>query len=239
LAGTPRAHLRAESSYLAAVLTVHHLDRSRSHRVLWLLEELGVPYEIVRYARDPVTMLAPPSLAKVHPLGKSPVITDGETTVAESAAILEYLAETHGGGAWVPAPGTPENRRCRYFLHYAEGSLMPLLLVKLIASRISGSKVPFFLRPVTRGIAKQINRGFTDPNLERHLAFLEAELTDRTWLCGAQPTIADIQMSYPVEAAVARGGAGAMPNLSAYLERMRARPAFARALAKGGPVMPD
>lgn len=221
------------------MLTVHHLERSRSHRVLWLLEELGVPYEITRYQRNPETMLAPPELAKIHPLGKSPVVADGEHVVAESGAILEYLAERHGGGKWAPAAGTAAAERCRYFLHYAEGSLMPILLVKLIAAKVRGGKVPFFVRPITKKIGQQIDRGYSDPNLKRHLAFLEQELEGKTWLCGGEePTIADIQMSYPVEAAVARGGAKS-PNLTAYLERMRARPAYGRAIEKGGPIMLD
>lgn len=207
--------------------------------MLWLLEELGVPYELKRYQRHPETMLAPPELAKVHPLGKSPVVTDGEEVIAESAAILEHLAERHGGGQWVPAAGTPAAQRCRYFLHYAEGSLMPILLVKLIAMKVKTGKVPFFVRPITRKVGQQIDRGYSDPNLTRHLAFLEQELEGRTWLCGGdEPTIADIQMSYPVEAAVSRGGAKT-PNLTAYLERMRKRPAYARAIEKGGPIMID
>lgn len=220
------------------MLTVHHLERSRSHRVLWLLEELGVPYEIKRYERDPKTMLAPPSLAKVHPLGKSPVVTEGEEVIAESGAILEYLAEKHGGGKWVPAAGTAAQQRCRYFLHYAEGSLMPILLVKLISSKVRTGKVPFFVKPITKKVSQQIDRGYCDPNLKRHLEFLEGELEGRQWLCGDEPTIADIQMSYPIEAAVSRGGAKS-PNLTKYLERMRARPAYERALEKGGPVMVD
>lgn len=219
------------------MLTVHHLERSRSHRVLWLLEELGVPYEIKRYQRDPKTMLAPPELAKVHPLGKSPVITEGDQVIAESGAILEYLAEQHGGGKWVPSAAAAK-QRCRYFLHYAEGSLMPILLVKLISTKVRTGKVPFFIKPITTKIADQIDRGYCDPNLKRHLEFLEGELEGRQWLCGDEPTIADIQMSYPVEAAVSRGGARS-PNLTKYLERMRARPAYARALEKGGPVMID
>lgn len=221
------------------MLTVHHLEKSRSHRVLWLLEELGVPYELKVYHRDPRTMLAPPELAKVHPLGKSPVVTEDGATFAESAAILEYLAERHGGGRWVPAAGTPAQQRCRYFLHYAEGSLMPILLVKLISSQMRSKKVPFLVRPIARAISGQLDRSYTNPNLDRHLAFLEAELADRTWLCGDEPTIADVQMSYPVEAAVARAGGRSMKNLQRYLERIRARPAYARALDKGGPVMLD
>lgn len=204
--------------------------------MLWLLEELGFPYEIVRYPRDPRTMLAPPALREVHPLGKSPVLTDGEITVAESAAILEYLAEKPGGEAWLPAVGTESHRRCRYFLHYAEGSLMPILLVKLIVSKLRSRAVPFLIRPITRKVADQIDGSYTDPNLTRHLAFLESELADRPWLAGDSPTIADVQMSYPIEAAVARGGAST-PNLLRYLDRIRARPAYIAALAKGGPVM--
>ena len=153
------------------MLTVHHLERSRSHRVLWLLEELGVPYEIVRYQRDPKTMLAPPELAKIHPLGKSPVITEGDAVIAESGALLEYLAEHHGGGKWTPAAGTPAHQRCRYFLHYAEGSLMPILLVKLITSKLRSGKVPFFIKPITKKIADQIDGSYSNPNLTKHLAF--------------------------------------------------------------------
>jgi glutathione S-transferase len=221
------------------VITVHHLERSRSHRVLWLLEELGVPYELVRYARDAKTMLAPPQLRAVHPLGKSPVITEDGQTIAESAAILEYLAERHGGGSWIPARDTPAFHRCRYFLHYAEGSLMPVLLVKLIAARVKDSRrVPFFVRPIVRAVGKQIDDGYSAPNLARHLEFLEAELAKGPWLCGESPTIADVQMSYPIEAAVARGRASS-PNLLRYLELARSRPAYQRALAKGGPVMPE
>lgn len=221
------------------MLTVHHLEKSRSHRVLWLLEELGVPYEIVSYQRDPKTMLAPPELAKVHPLGKSPVITDGGAAIAESAAILEHVAEKYGEGKWAPAAGSEAAQRCRYFLHYAEGSLMPILLVKLISSKVRSGKVPFFIKPITKKIADQVDRGYCDPNLKRHVGFLEQELEGKSWLCGGEePTIADIQMSYPVEGLLSRGGAKA-PNLTKYLERMRARPAYARALEKGGPVMPD
>jgi glutathione S-transferase len=220
------------------MLTVHHLERSRSHRVLWLLEELGTPYEIVRYARDPKTILAPPDLQKIHPLGKSPVITEDGVTIAESGAILEYLVEKHGNGRFAPAPGTPEHRRYRYFLHYAEGSLMPPLLVALIAARIKGAKMPFFAKPIAKKVAGTIESGYITPNLTRHLAFLEQELAGRTWFCGDELTAADIQMSYPLEAAATRAGDAAQtPNLQRVLAAMRARPAYLRALEKGGPVM--
>jgi glutathione S-transferase len=222
------------------MITVHHLERSRSHRVLWLLEELGVPYEIVRYQRDPKTILAPPALREIHPLGKSPVITDDGVTVAESGAILEYLVERHGGGKLVPKVGTPEHLRYRYFLHYAEGSLMPPLLVKLIATKIKTGKMPFFARPIAKRIARTIESSFVDPNLTRHLAFLEAELASRPWFAGDELTAADVQMSYPLEAATARGGDAAQtPNLQRVLAAMRARPAYARAIERGGPITLD
>ena len=218
------------------MVVVHHLENSRSQRVLWLLEELGVAYEIVRYARDPKTILAPPELREIHPLGKSPVVTDDGVTVAESGAILEYLVEKHGKLA--PKAGTPEHRRYRYFLHYAEGSLMPPLLVKLITTRVRTAKMPFFAKPIARKIAGTIDRGFVEPNLERHLAFLERELDGRAWFTGDELTAADVQMSYPLEAAVSRAGvAAATPNLTRVLGAMRARPAYARAIEKGGPVM--
>lgn len=218
------------------MITVHHLERSRSQRVLWLLEELGLPYELKVYKRDPETLLADPALRQVHPLGKSPVVVDGDRTLAESGAILEHLVERHGDGRLAPARGTPERDRYSYWLHYAEGSLMPILLVKLIAERIRTAKVPFFLKPVTGKIGKQLGTTFVDPNLTRHLDFMESELSGRAWFAGDQLTAADIQMSYPVEAASARGGLGSRPNLSRFLDAVRARPAYKRALERGGPV---
>ena len=219
------------------MIVLHHLERSRSHRVLWLLEELGLPYEIVRYARDPKTSLAPPALRAIHPLGKSPTITDGEVTVAESGAILEYLVERYGGGRLVPAAGTPEHRRYRYYMHYAEGSLMPLLLMKLMAIKIKGAKVPFFIKPVTRMVAQNIGSSYVDPNLARHLAFLETEVTSRAWFTSDALTAADIQMSYPLEAATSRAKDAAGPNLTRVLAAMRARPAYVRAVERGGPIL--
>ena len=222
------------------MISVHHLERSRSHRVLWLLEELGLPYELVRYQRDPKTMLAPPALQAIHPLGKSPVVTDDGVVLAESAAILEYLVERHGGGKLAPAPGTAAHVRYRYFLHYAEGSLMPPLLVKLIARKIATAKMPFFAKPIAKKIAGTIERSFADPNLTRHVAFLEAELSGRSWFVGDELTAADIQMSYPLEAVASRGGGTAKtPHIARVLAAMRARPAYARAIERGGPTMLD
>jgi glutathione S-transferase len=218
------------------MITVHHLNNSRSQRVLWLLEELELPYEIVYYQRDPKTMLAPPSLRAVHPLGKSPVVTTEGLVLAESGAILESLIERHGKGRMAPAAGTPEALRYRYWMHYAEGSAMPPLLLKLIFDQIEKAKMPFFARPIAKGIASKAKAAFIMPNITNHLNFLEGELGKSEWFAGADFTGADIQMSFPVEAALARGGLDAKrPKLMAYLERIHARPAYQRALERGGP----
>lgn len=219
------------------MITVHHLDNSRSQRVLWLLEELELPYEIVHYQRDPKTMLAPPSLRAVHPLGKSPVVTtDDGLTLAESGAIVETVIERYGNGRLAPAAGTPEALRYRYWLHFAEGSAMPPLLLKLVFDKIEKSKMPFFARPIARAIASKAKAGFITPNITSHLDFMEGELGKTKWFAGNAFSGADIQMSFPVEAAAARGGLDASrPRLMAYLERIHARPAYQRALDRGGP----
>jgi glutathione S-transferase len=218
-------------------ITVHHLENSRSQRVLWLLEELGVPYEVRRYARNKKTMLAPPELRQVHALGKSPVITDGHVTVAESGAIVEYLLDTHDAtGRLRPPAGTEARRRFTYWLHFAEGSAMPPLLMKLVFDQVRKARVPFFVKPVVRAIADKVTAGFITPNIESQLAFMEAELGARDWFAGGIFTAADIQMSFPLEAAQARGGLDARyPKLAAWLERIHARPAWQRALEVGGP----
>ncbi len=218
------------------MITLHHLENSRSQRVLWLLEELGLPYEVKRYERDKATMLAPPALKKVHPLGKSPVITEGGVTVAESGAIVEYLLDEHGAGRLRPAAGTPERRRYTYWLHFAEGSAMPPLLMKLVFDKVRSAPMPFFIKPVARGIADKVMSSFVSPNIEQQLAFMESELATRPWFAGAEFSAADIQMSFPLEAAAARAGLGAAhPKLMAFLSRIHARPAYQRALAAGGP----
>ena len=218
------------------MIIVHHLNNSRSQRVLWLLEELGLDYEVRRYERDSATMLAPPELRAVHPLGKSPVITDGERVLAESGAIMEYLVEAHGNGRLVPAPGTPERLRYRYWLHYAEGSAMPPLLLKLVFDRIGKTRMPFFVKPVARAIADRARKGFIQPQIDRHLDYMEAELGRGTWFAGEEFTAADVQMSFPLEAAAARAGLdGRRPRLMEFLSRIHARPAYQRALARGGP----
>ncbi len=218
------------------MITVHHLNNSRSQRILWLLEELGVPYEIKRYQRDPKTMLAPPELRAIHPLGKSPVITDDGLTLAESGAIVEYLADRYGAGRLIPAAGTPARLRCNYWLHYAEGSAMPPLLMKLVFNRVRTAPAPFFVKPIARGIADKVERGFIDPQLRLHLDYLEGELGKSAWFGGDDFSVADIQLSFPLEAFAARGGLDDRhPRLAAFLQRIHARPAYQRALQQGGP----
>lgn len=218
------------------MLTVHHLNNSRSQRVLWLLEELGLPYEVKRYQRDRKTMLAPPELKAVHPLGKSPVITDGEATLAESGAIVEYLIERYGNGRLAPRRGTPEHLRYTYWLHYAEGSAMPPLLLKLVFDRIGSAPMPFFAKPIVRTIVDKAMKGFVGPQLKTHLDFMETELGKSEWFAGGEFTAADIQMSFPAEAAASRAGLDASrPRLWAWLQRIHARPACQRALEVGGP----
>ena len=202
-------------------IIVHHLENSRSQRILWLLEELGLPYEVKRYARDPKTMLAPPSLKAIHPLGKSPVIDDGGFILAETGAITEYLVEKADGRL-----GPPAHReaalRYRHFLHYAEGSLMPPLLLLLVIARLG-----LLGRPARKPIQKM---------LDVHLDWLEAELADRPWFAGEDFTAADVMMSFPLEAARQRGGLDeSRPNLLDWLERIHARPAYGRGLERGGP----
>ena len=217
------------------MITVHHLNNSRSQRILWLLEELGQPYEIRRYQRDPKTMLAPPELRAVHPLGKSPVISDDGLVLAESGAIVEYLADRYAAGTLIPAHGTPARLRCNYWLHYAEGSAMPPLLLKLVFRRVAVAPMPFFVKPIAKGIARKVQRGFVDPQLKLHLDYLESELGDGEWFAGAAFSVADIQLSFPLEAFAARGGLDAgYPRLSAFLQRIHARPAYRRALERGG-----
>ena len=218
------------------MLTIHHLNNSRSQRVIWLLEELGVEYRVQHYARDAKTMLAPPELLKVHPLGKSPIITDDDNTVAESGAIIDYLVERHGKGRLQPAPGTPERLRYTYWMHYAEGSAMMPMLLKLIFSHMPKQPMPFIVRPVVRGIADKVCLTFVDPMLKLHLDFMEGELAKQEWFAGADFSAADIQMSFPIEVAAARGGLDASrPRLFAFLKRVQARSAYRKALEVGGP----
>jgi glutathione S-transferase len=218
------------------MVTVHHLNNSRSQRVLWLLEELGVPYEVERYERDAKTLLAPASLLAVHPLGKSPVITDGDITVAESGAIVEYLVDRYGGGRLIPPASTAERMRYTYWLHYAEGSAMPPLLLKLVFDRVGTTPLPWPLSAMARRIAGTVQGAFIAPQLRRHLDFMESELALRPWFAGAEFTAADVQMSFPLEAAQSRAGLNASrPKLVDFLSRIHGRDAYKRALERGGP----
>jgi glutathione S-transferase len=218
------------------MLTVHHLNNSRSQRVLWLLEELGVPYDIVRYERDPQTMLAPAALKKIHPLGKSPVVTEDGRTIAETGAIIEYILSKHGGGRLVPERDTPDYLRYVYWLHYAEGSAMTPLLLKLIFNRIAAQRAPFFVRPILKQIAGRVQTVLVDPQLKLHIGYWEDELGKSAWFAGNGFTAADIQMSFPAEAAASRAKFGdSYPRIRDFLARIHARPAYERALERGGP----
>ncbi|WP_453976454.1 glutathione S-transferase family protein [Brevundimonas sp. Marseille-Q4549] len=217
------------------MIKVHHLNDSRSQRVLWLLEELGLPYEVVRYERDARSRLAPAALRAIHPLGKSPVIQDGDVTVAETGAIVEYLLDAYGDGRLRPAAGTEDARRFTYWLHYAEGSAMPPLLLKLVFGLLP-RRAPGLMRPLVKQISDKAIAGFVDPQLRDHVGFWEAELARSEWFAGDQFTAADIMMSFPVEAGADRAFDPAdRPRLRAFLSRIHARPAYRRALERGGP----
>ena len=217
------------------MITLHHLENSRSQRVLWLLEELGVEYDIKRYERDKVTSLAPTELQEIHPLGKSPVITDGGVTYAESGAIIEHLVGKYDDGTLLPSDGTSERRAYTYWLHYAEGTFAPLMFIALIMNKIESAPMPFFIKPVAKGIAGKVKRGYLGINVKRNLDFMESTLNTSTWFCGESMTAADIQMSFAVEAADVRTNLREdYPQLAAYLERIHARPAYQRAIEKGG-----
>lgn len=227
------------------MITVHHLETSRSQRILWLLEELGVPYELKIYQRDKATKLAPPELKKIHPLGKSPVITDGNEVIAESGAIIEYLVETYGAQATaadlahlLPALRTPEQRQCRFWMHYAEGSLMNWMVMKLVFMKIPTQPMPFFVKPIAKALCSKVQAQLIDPNVDTAIDFMEQHLSQNTWFAGEHLTMADFQMSFAVEATLSRSSkAKTCPHLVAYQQRMQARPAYQRGIKKGGPVV--
>jgi len=217
------------------MIKVHHLNDSRSQRVLWLLEELGLDYEVVRYERNAGNRLAPPELLAIHPLGKSPVIEDGGIKVAETGAIVEYLLDAYGQGRLRPAAGTEDGRRFTYWLHYAEGSAMPPLLLKLVFGMLP-RRAPALLKPLVKSIAAKALTSFVEPQLKTHVGFWEDELGRSEWFAGDQFTAADIMMSFPVEAGADRAfDADTRPRLKAFLARIHARPAYQRALERGGP----
>lgn len=226
------------------MITLHHLEMSRSQRILWLLEELDIPYTVRLYRRDPVSRLAPAELKRIHPLGKSPVLSDGDTVVAESGAIIEYLVDRFAAQAsaelahLAPAAGTPEQRQCRFWMHYAEGSLMNWLVMQLVFSTIPRQAMPFFVRPIARALCTQVQQKLIRPNVQTALSFMEAHLAQHHWFAGEYLSMADFQMSFAVEAVLAdESQIGSWPHLQAYRQRLWARPAYQRALEKGGPVL--
>lgn len=226
------------------MITVHHLELSRSQRILWLLEEIGAPYELVTYRRDKKTRLAPTELKAIHPLGKAPVITDDGQAIAESAAIIEYIAEKYGAGLTgelahlEPARGTPEYRQCRFWMHYAEGSLMNWLVMKLVFMTIPTQPMPFFVKPIARQLCNTVLSRLVNPNVDSGMQFMDAHLARHRWFAGDDLSMADFQMSFAVEAALSRSqNAAGFPHLQAYRDRLHARPAYQRAIAKGGPVV--
>jgi len=220
-------------------IVVHHLKQSRSHRILWLLEELGQAYDIVEYARDPKTMRAGPELRALHPLGKSPLVELDGIVLAESGAIVEELVDAFDiEGTLRPKSGTEAHRRYRYFLHYAEGSLMTPLLVALLTSQVRKAKLPFFVRPVASRVADGIDDKYTKGELDAHFAFLEGHLAAHSWFAGDAFSAADVQMSYGLLAALARGGVGDRPQLARWVTQIEERPAYQRAVERGGPPLP-
>jgi len=216
------------------MITVHHLNNSRSQRVLWLLEELGAIYEVKRYERDAKTMMAPRTLKQVHPLGKSPVITDNGKTIAETGAIIDYLLETHGDGRFIPKPGTPERLRYTYWMHYAEGSAMTPLLLKLVFNGIA-TNAPGLMRGLVKAVMQTAQQRVSDPQIALHVNYWDEELSRSTWFAGEEFSAADIMMSFPLEAAASRAGARSRPMIASFLDRIHARPAYVTALKKGGP----
>ncbi len=216
------------------MITVHHLNHSRSQRVLWLLEELGLPYEITHYQRDPTTRLAPPSVKAVHPLGKSPVLVDDGATIAETGAIVEYLVEK-SGGRLRPEAGTPDRRRWTYWMHFAEGSLMTQLIVDLMLMMLP-ARAPAPLQEPVKSAADAMRQAYAAPNLTTMFDFVEAELAARPWFAGEDFSAADVMMSFPLEAGGARARAfEGRPKIAAFVECIHARPAYVEALARGGP----
>ncbi|MEE4296319.1 MAG: glutathione S-transferase [Wenzhouxiangella sp.] len=217
------------------MVVVHHLEDSRSQRILWILEELGVDYRVKRYARDPKTALAPEALRKVHPLGKAPVITDQGQTYAESGVIIEYLARTYGDERWAPRPDDSAYWRFAYWMHYAEASMMPPLLLKLVFDKLRNGPVPFFVKPVLRKIADEVDKAFINQQIKTHFSYVDQYLADHEWFAGSDISAADIQMSFPLEAALARGTIDdAYPAIVAYVQRFQARDAYRKALKRGG-----
>ena len=216
------------------MLTVHHLNQSRSQRVIWALEELSLSYEIVHYQREK-NMLAPASLKKVHPLGKSPVVEDNGLILAESGAILEYLQETYDTESRFKPLDPAHKVQYRFWLHYAEGSLMPLLLMKLIFASLGKPPIPFGLRALGSVLGQGVQKAWLNRQLETHARYIESYLSENSWFAGEHFSMADIQMSFPIFALLARGGIENLPHIQAWKEKIEMRPGWQRTLEQGGP----
>ncbi len=218
------------------MLTVHHLNNSRSHRIIWLLEELSVQYEIKYYQRDPKTMLAPPAYKELHPLGTAPIISDDDLTITESGAVMEYLLYKYGQNRLKPLPGTPEWINYNFWMHFAEGSLMPILFLRLVIDIIY-QKSPFFVKPITKSIKSRTNHMMINPRLTKQMNFIESTLEKNAWLAGNEFSAADIQMAIPLLwASSIKDLYKNKPKITNYIERLKSRPAFTRTIEKGGPI---
>jgi len=225
----------ARARHHALVIVVHHLEHSRSQRILWLLEELGLEYDLEIYQRNPTTKLAPPELKRVHPLGRSPVIVDGEVTMAESGAILEYLVSTYDSKKELrPEEGTAAHREYLYWMHFAEGTAMPPMVMRLVFTRLSKKPVPLPVRPFGKIFEKAVEKQFYGPRIRAVLDLMEDALKEKDWFAGDRFSAADVQVSFPLDGASSRGLLGTRPRLAEFLERIHARPAYRRALERGG-----
>lgn len=217
------------------MICLHYLVDSRAQRILWMLEELGLEYELEVYQRDPKTQLAPESLKQVHPLGKSPVLTDGDSVIAESGAIVEYLVQRYGGETWKVSPEDPAYLDYVHWLHFAEGSLMPTFVMKRVHSVVLNQPMPFFVKPIARKIIQRLDEAFVAPNISNNLRYVEAHLSNHDWFAGHRMTAADIQMSFPLEASISRRPDGLeLPAIDAWVKKIHQRPAYQRALKRGG-----
>ncbi|CAM4171263.1 glutathione S-transferase [Vreelandella rituensis] len=218
------------------MIRVHHLEKSRSHRILWLLETLALEYEIITYQRDSDTQLAPEALKRVHPLGKSPVITDGEITVAESGAIIDYLLSRYGEGRCQPSSDNiAEWANYRYWMHYAEGSLMPLLVMRLVFAQLP-KQSPWVIKPIAKGINDTVNKRFIAPQLTQHLAMIESHLATHRQFSSTWPSGADVQMSFPLQALAMSQSLDDYPAIAAFVERIDADSAWQRVVERAGPL---
>lgn len=219
------------------MIVVHHLEASRSQRIVWLLEELGIPYEVKTYKRG-ANLLAPKALRSIHPLGKSPVVVDGDAVLAESGAIIETLLDRYDAKKALRPTSEAELISYRYWLHFAEGSAMPNLLLKLVFSALE-TESPFLVRPLMKAVSAKIHSLLITPNFEANFAFIETQLGKSQWFAGSEFSAADIQMSYPLEAVQARFGYCSGPNMQRYLDSIRRRPGYKKAVERVGPCFPE